>query len=152
MYGEDELMGPISDGTPIEKHERPIESGAPRVAIFWVVKGQLIIDSVPLARAEPWGDRYLNDPRSHMDTWEHYKALRAVPVTADWADYPRGRVIYDKVTERFRIYADLCILNDPETMARIKSVLNLPLNTPAGRDDHYCCEACMGRDEGPSLG
>lgn len=120
-------------------------AAAPQVGIFWVVNGRLILDGTPLDKAEPWDNRYLNDPRSHQKRWEHYKAVRLVPVRADWAHFPRGRVIYDQLTNRFQIYADLCILNDPEMMARIEKELKLPPDTPASGDDHYRCSICMRR-------
>lgn len=87
-------------------------------------------------------------PSKPYRRWEHYRKLSAVALRADWADYPGGRVIYDTLAERFRIYAYLCIISNP-MIAGVKAALNLPSDTEANSDDRNRCQACLS---GPLTG
>jgi hypothetical protein len=115
----------------------------PRVAIFWLVEGKPIIDSVALTDAEPYGD-HLTHPRGHADVWEQYQRLGMVPLESEYEEFPRGRVMHNPKTRRFTFLADKCILKDTRIVSKIMSSMNLPgKNTDRGTDSHYRCFACL---------
>jgi len=114
----------------------------PHVGIFWVVNGNLLIDSTALSEAEPYGD-HLTHPRSHIDVWEQWRLSGRVPEEAEYEEFPRGRVMFNTKTRRFRLLADRCILRDKSMVSTIMRAMNLPSkNTDRGTDAHYRCAAC----------
>ena len=82
----------------------------PNVGIFWFVGERLIFDVSPLSEAEPYGDR-LTHRKSHIDYWMEQQRLGAVPKEMEYEEAPRGRVVFNRKTERFMLYADRCILD-----------------------------------------
>src|SRR6266700_8287284 len=83
----------------------------PRVGIFWLVDGKPLIDVAPLSEAEPYGD-HMTHPRSHAAVWEQYQRNGIVSREMEYEEAPRGRVMYNMKTRRFRFLADRCILKD----------------------------------------
>jgi hypothetical protein len=115
----------------------------PQVGIFWLLNGKLLIDSVPLGEAEPYGD-HLTHPRGHVDVWEQLRLGGKVPGESEYEEFPRGRVMYNTKTQRFTLLADRCILREKIMVTKIMSELNLPnKNTVRGADSHYRCAACL---------
>lgn len=115
----------------------------PRVGIFWVVRGKLVIDSTPLGEAEPYGD-HLTHPRSHFDVWGQWRLGGRVPGESEYEEFPRGRVMFNTKTQRFTLLADRCILRDKSVVSRVMSLLHLPSkDTDKGTDEHYRCSACL---------
>jgi hypothetical protein len=86
---------------------------------FWVVedrgKSALIAHAVPLGKADPYGDMLTVD-MGHFEYWSVLArrgapALRkagipTAPVWSEYEEWPRGRVLYDRVVRRFVIRAD----------------------------------------------
>lgn len=114
----------------------------PLVGIFWLYEANLLIDGVPLAEAEHWGE-YRNYQLGHQDLWSRYQRSGLAPRAVEYDDVPRGRVVFDSVHRRFFLYADRCILRQTAVVNRIRSELNLPPETEAGADEHYRCPRCM---------
>jgi hypothetical protein len=119
----------------------------PHVGIFWLLNGKLLIDSVPLGEAEPYGD-HLTHPRSHIDVWEQWRLGGKVPAESEYEEFPRGRVMYNTKTQRFTLLADRCILREKIMVTKIMSELNLrsenaDRGTDRGTDSHYRCFACL---------
>jgi len=56
------------------KNAKPVTE--PRLGIFWLVDGKLLIDSAPLTECEQYGD-HLNYPGSHIDVWEQWLRITA---------------------------------------------------------------------------
>jgi hypothetical protein len=120
----------------------------PHVGIFWLVDGKLVIDSVPLSEAEPYGD-HLTHPRSHIDVWEQWRLAGKVPGESEYEEFPRGRVMYNTKTQKFTLLADRCILRDKDVVSRVMSKLHLPSeNMDKGTDAHYRCSSCLQVREG----
>ena len=61
----------------------------PEVGIFFLLGDRLLIDSVPLSKAEEYGDHRIH-PGSHIDYWD--SLLQAGQVTGEYDEWPRGRV------------------------------------------------------------
>jgi hypothetical protein len=111
----------------------------PRLGIFWLVNGKLLIDSAPLSECEKYGD-HLNYPGSHIHVWEQWRQVGKAPVESEYEEFPRGRVMYGTT---FALLADRCILKHKDLIARIKVELHLPKTTALGTDPHYRCFRCL---------
>ncbi len=118
----------------------------PRLAIFWLVKNKLLMDSVELSQSEQLCD-YRNYPRSHIDTWEQWQRIGKAPLESPYEEYPRGRVTYDTKTGIFMLLADQCLLKRPDLIAKIKEELHLPNKITLQSDSHYRCFDCLHEDE-----
>jgi hypothetical protein len=116
----------------------------PRVGIFWLLRdGSLLVDSNPLAEAEPYGE-CLTHPRSHIDQWAEFQRNAIVPRDIEYEEMPRGRVVYDATQKRFTIYGDRCILRRKDVIRKIMSAMNLPENQiETSSDLHYRCSQCL---------
>lgn len=92
---------------------------SPSVGIFWLIpsagKAVLFTQRSALSDAESYGD-CLTHPVGHYELRERLQALpflalkkRGLPVeikSTEYEHYPRGRVVYEKPSETFVIYAD----------------------------------------------
>lgn len=111
----------------------------PRLGIFWLVNGRLLIDSAPVSECEQYGD-HLNYPSSHIRVWERWQQVGKAPVESEYEEFPRGRVMYGTT---FTLLADRCILKRKDLIATIKKQLCLPKQTTLGTDPHYRCFRCL---------
>ena len=122
------------------------ETGMPMLGIFWLFKGQLILDTSPLSEAERFGD-FLGHPPSHLDYWTGLQQRGVVPFDVEYEEPPRGRVAFNTKTKRFELYADRCILKKTLLVKRIMKAMCLPAAlTDASTDGawgHYKCAWCL---------
>lgn len=114
------------------------------VGIFWLYDGQLITDSTPLSKAEPFGD-VLTHATGHIHYWTALQERGVVPLDVEYEEPPRGRVSYDTKKNEFFMLADLCIINNAAAMKAILAALHLPGNTEPTTDFHYRCAVCLSR-------
>ena len=115
----------------------------PRVGIFWLVDDKLVMDNTLLSKAEDYGTFKVH-PGDHCSVWEMFQRGGTVPADIEYEECPRGRVMYDTKTGRFRLLADRCILRNKDAIRRIMSAMNLPSkHTDKGTDAHYRCSACL---------
>ena len=109
-----------------------------RVGIFWIVDGELLIDSTLLSEAEEYDDFRIH-PRDHISVWETFQQNGTVPREVEYEESPRVRVMFDTRTNRFTLLADHCILKDKILVRKIMQAVHLPRNTELGADAHYRC-------------
>jgi hypothetical protein len=93
--------------TPI----RPI----PSVGLFWIVMNFIVFDRSALGDAERYGD-CMTHAAGHYERWRAWQALSTARLisggfpeeiaTTEYAQRPRGRIVYETMTHRFVIYAD----------------------------------------------
>ena len=114
------------------------------MGIVWLVGRRLIFDSTPVAEAEDYGDCKTHG-RSHSDCWTELQKRGTVPRNAEYDQYPRGRVVYNRRTRQFRLMLDGCIIRNTRLVSRIMGKLSLPKNTNVLADSHYRCARCMGK-------
>lgn len=92
-----------------------------QVGIFWLVGGVdgqvgLLRQTVSLKEAEDYGD-CLTFGEGHYETWLAWQSglLRCDAVTpallraiaeAEYEEWPRGRIVYERTPDRFLIYGD----------------------------------------------
>jgi len=124
---------------------------SPAVGIFWLIpsagKTVLFTQQSALRDAESYGN-CLTHPIGHYELWERLQALpfpilkkRGLPVeirSAEYEHYPRGRVVYEKPSETFVIYAD-ATLHVPEVVSKIVQAFQLEgqTNVNVKSDSHY---------------
>jgi hypothetical protein len=71
-----------------------------------------------------------------------------VPTDVEYEEHPRGRVVFNTETDRFRIYADRCILKRLSVIGRIIKMMHLRADeTDVNTDDHYRCALCLRGDK-----
>jgi hypothetical protein len=124
---------------------------SPSVGIFWLIpsggKAVLFTQHSALRDAEAYGD-CLTHPVGHYELWERLRALpfpalkkRGLPVeikSAEYEHYPRGRVVYEKASKTFVIYAD-ARLQTPVLTSKIMQAFHLQgqSNINVRSDSHY---------------
>ncbi len=112
----------------------------PQVGIFFVVDGSLLIDAVPVAQGEPYGDTVGHG--GHHDYWKALTPKNAVEKRFKeraYDAYPRGRVVFFTKTKRFVVYADKCLTAGMLQRIATRLGIDKPLFTP---DEHYQCAGC----------
>jgi hypothetical protein len=119
------------------------------LGIFWLTphpqSGIAVISNrTPLDQAEEYGD-CLTSPVAHIDAWEATKRgkpmlapldapTRAVIAAAEYEDWPRGRIVFDRSINNFVAYADRQAM--PHA-ALIRACFSLPETTIFRTDLHY---------------
>jgi hypothetical protein len=65
----------------------------------------------------------------------------------EYEEAPRGRVVFNRKTGRFMLYADRCILDKKAVVNQVKKAMQLPGDrTDVGTDGHfghYRCYRCL---------
>lgn len=125
---------------------KQMSQGQSLVGIFWLIGDRLILDTSPLSEAEPYGD-CLGHRTSHIDHWTAQQGLGTVSREVEYEEPPRGRVVFNKRTQQFALYADRCILKRTAVVKRIMEAMHLPTSqTNIGTDGHfghYKCLKCL---------
>ena len=112
-------------------------------AIFWVVNGRKIIFPIWYPK-ETFLEKHtgrLDCILSHYDFWK--RCEKEYP-DADFATYPRGRIMFDLDKKENVIFHDECISKE-----KIKEILDL-LQIRKYRveyDEHYSCDNCVNKKE-----
>jgi len=119
----------------------------PRVGIFWIIGTKagpkLLTASCRLAEAEPYGDCLTFGP-GHYQVWRNWRssreleaAARAVVREYEYEEWPRGRVVFDRATQHFVLYADRKLM-EVENIERIAECFQLPSDSISVEGDcHY---------------
>ena len=128
----------------------------PLVGICWVIdtssrKTRLISSTCTLADAEPYGDFLVYGP-GHYEIWEKWRKktnpemlTRIIARQWEYEDWPRGRVLFDKMNDRFLVYADPKLMH-PETLTYIQNHFRLPeMRLMIDGDHHYQSRNTPGR-------
>lgn len=116
-----------------------------KIGIFWVIEETVYAFLEEVGKGE---NAYVaetgivDSAYAHFCIWE--KELSAKYPCADFATFPRGRVVYDTRKHAFILYVDECITNGE--IKKICSVFNLK-NPQIAYDEHYTCDQCIGDKE-----
>jgi hypothetical protein len=123
------------------------------VGIFWAVQERgsaavLLDHRCPISEAEPYGDM-LTCPHGHYEVWEQWRTnarnersgLAFLIATAEYEEWPRGRIVYSSPHDRFVLYADAQILSRPDLLTiiheRFGSRVDRKQTTQTMPDSHY---------------
>jgi hypothetical protein len=104
---------------------------------------RLLTAGCSLEAAEPYGD-FLTFAGGHHEIWASWRkikdsnaALWALVRTFEYEEWPRGRIVFDRVKKRFILYSDRKLM-PPETISQIQSKFALPpAKTSVETDFHY---------------
>jgi trehalose utilization protein len=121
----------------------------PTVGIYWIVPDtegtqRLLGHACALADAEDYGD-CLTYPSAHIDVWTQWqrgkppeKNFYSLIRQHEYEDWPRGRIVYDRSTQHFIVYADPQVIRRPVVMEAIIHWFALPEGLWIVRTDaHY---------------
>jgi hypothetical protein len=112
------------------------DASSPRVGIYWLVdtptgQTRLLSSSCTLDNAESYGDFLVFGP-GHYEIWDQWReksnpdiTTRTVARQWEYEDWPRGRVLYDRVKDCFILYADRKLMQ-AETLKKIQEHFRLP--------------------------
>ena len=112
-----------------------------KVGIFWVInsktycKFQYKREQMPSQK-----ENIIDSSYSHFNEWDNL-CSRACK-NADFATFPRGRVMYDVKNNEHIVYVDECI-----TCGELKRVVQLfeISKYRIAFDEHYTCDRCKKR-------
>jgi hypothetical protein len=107
---------------------KPSRQKNPRVGIFWLLGGKLLIDSTSLNEAERYGI-HLTHPRNHLEVWTWFQQGGTVPADIEYEEPPRGRVVYNRKTEAPFVHCHNALPTEPPK--RLQLALSFP-PPPAG--------------------
>ena len=114
------------------------------IGIFWVIEGEVYASKEILTKKRILEDKrgamtgIIDSNFSHFEEWE--KGLQTKYPQADFAVYPRGRVVYSLQEQTFILFLDECITN-----AQVRKIVTL-FGLSAYRidyDEHYTCDGCI---------
>ena len=110
-------------------------------AIFWVIEDKKIIHALWLPKEAYSANKKgrINCELSHYNFWRRH--VKDYP-EADFATYPRGRIMYDLESQENVIFYDECITDE-----QLKELLDL-LQIKRFRieyDEHYSCDKCVAK-------
>jgi len=111
-----------------------------KVGIFFVVNGDLVLDTVSLEQGELYGDTV--GFSGHYDYWEALTPQNSTEQLFKnhaYDYFPRGRVVYFKKSNSLRLYADRCMKK--ADIEKVAATFQLPAYRLA-RDEHYQCSRC----------
>jgi hypothetical protein len=112
-----------------ESRRRSIDPSPSAVGIFWAIqkpgKPTILLDHrCLLGDTENYGDM-LTCPHGHYDLWEQWRrgageipdVARGLVAASEYEEWPRGRIVYDTIHQRFTCYADAKILRRADLLA-----------------------------------
>ena len=109
-----------------EGHEENISLVGP----FFYINKKLYTHSVPLKDFNK-DERFYNDPISHLEFFD------TLGLDGDYGNYPRGRVIYDSLKDKYIVYMDKSIMNDDVKCSILLAYKLEDRKTAFRRDAHY---------------
>jgi hypothetical protein len=111
----------------------------PEVGIFWIDTDKKSIIKFSTPWSDVMGDRGLYDVgMTHYTYWSRYRTRHGNYGNLEYEDLPRGRVIYDKTNDLFKVYCGTVIGTNAVFKELILSNFNLPsAKTKFLRDAHY---------------
>ena len=118
----------------------------PRVGISYVIGVDLYIESIPMSESEDWDD-FKTYPNGHMEYWSVLTKRLNLSSCLSYDFYPRGRVSYAKVQDKYMLYLDRCLIKNRQTIRLIKRELGLLKQwVELSTDEHYQCSICNPHD------
>lgn len=117
------------------------ESRVPEVGPFYVIDNTVFSDSEPYSDIIEFNNHKDSD-NTHYDYWRTLRRVYKEFRNIDYDYYPRGRVVYNSIKDKFNLYIDKC-LDSPDIINNIIEELNLPKSkVEVDFDEHYQCHNC----------
>ncbi len=112
-----------------------------KIGIFWVIGGEVYAYTEEISVENNAYTRMtgiIDSRYAHFDVWD--KDMENKFPGADFATYPRGRVVYDIREKVAILYVDECITNGEIAKICAKFALK---NPKIAYDEHYTCDQCI---------
>tara|TARA_B100000315_G_C14590513_1_gene595498 strand:+ start:1503 stop:1919 length:417 start_codon:yes stop_codon:yes gene_type:complete len=135
MNKSEKLLEMISSRT--KRIAKLINEGMPEVAIFWYYEDEVLGMGIPWKEGEDFGD-FVNTRDDHASKWIQITKFKKELQGKEYFDIPRGRVVYNKLTKKFIVYATSSLLKDDSFKRKVRKEFRLPsANTEWKTDTHY---------------
>lgn len=108
-----------------------------QVGLYFWVNGVVLKESIPLAQAIEYGDM-LTSASGHYDVWEEQYAAK---YRCEYDYYPRGRVVYNRITKQSILYLDKCISIEGQDAIKVEFGIDQE-DVILASDMHYVCHKC----------
>lgn len=109
--------------------------------IFWVVHGKIFADKYVHYIDNTHKD-FIDYPFSHFEMWENIS--KNMFPQADFATYPRGRLLYCVREKKYYLYLDSCITK--QQAQQLVLFYDLPQeDVLILSDEHYSCDRCCAK-------
>ena len=82
----------------------------------------MIIDTCPYDKGEDLIGNWVNHS-GHYPFWEEYSKKYGLPY--DYVHYPRGRVVYNNKTGKFKIMSSKKVIKDKKILKKVADAFNL---------------------------
>lgn len=123
--------------------KNPQARTAPQVGIIFVSNRRLWVETTPLQSAGTYGEFKIHEG-DHVTYWDQLILAGVVPRGLEYENVPRGRVVFNTSTKRYRLMLDRCILRRKNLVAKIEQQMGLPAEeTDTDTDPHYRCAECL---------
>jgi len=113
-----------------------------KVGIFFKIENEFLIDSVKVENGEPYGESITYG--GHYEYHEKFVSSKPLELRfkiRDYDYYPRGRVVFNSVTNMFRLYVDPCLT--PDDIIQLIELFDLDSSqVDIAGDEHYRCARC----------
>ena len=117
--------------------------GQSMVGIFWLIGDRLILDTSHFSVKQSLM-AIICTGRVISTAGERSKVSGPVSRESEYEEPPRGRVVFNKRTQRFALYADRCILKRKAVVKHIIEAMRLPTSqTNIGTDSHFGHYKCL---------
>ena len=115
-----------------------------KVGIFWIIKGNVYSKIQEKCLESEREEKnvmitgFIDSDYGHFSEWDLLCANKFP--NADFATFPRGRVMFDIKRKENVIYADECITE--KEIKRIVEIFDLS-KYRTEKDEHYTCDKCI---------
>jgi hypothetical protein len=137
---------------PIEgRNSQDTENSGPYIGLFYVVHGRLYWKGIPAERAD--GAYFKSYAKTLSKFWD-LDLTRRFPQLKEhnFAQFPRGRVVFDVKNDAFSILTDKCVVENPDLIKQIVSEMGLPEDRVTVVVDKECqCEECRQKANLPTV-
>jgi len=97
---------------------------SPQVGIFWILKGEIIRDSVPVSQGEEYGN-CVNGLSDHCTFWPKIQRTRPETRHYGYDQVPRGRVVYRIPDNTFLVYGSERFVRSEDQKRLVLSAFDL---------------------------
>ena len=131
-----------ADGMDALQGSEQVLGRGPLVGIYFVVRGEILIDAVELEKAEPYGDALqFGGHNDYHESLRPSSQLERLFKARPYDYFPRGRVVYFDTTKKFRLYFDRCL--SKESIREVIRQFGIEReDLELCPDEHYQCAGC----------
>jgi hypothetical protein len=108
-----------------QRIERWREAGTPEVGIFYVIGGELWLNSMPIPEARQLREMIIQSG-NRRSYWHNLRRMIRILKGLPHDCYPRSRVVFVKATGRYHVYLGPEILTHEPLIRHVMDAMHLP--------------------------